>query len=207
MTTASFKHDGLIIYLDDRVYTPAEDTYLILNAIQPKKNQSVLELGTGCGIIALICAQKGCRVTCTDKNPHSVRLTYKTINTNSSQLKGKIQVLQGDLFTPIRPKKQFDLIVFNPPYLPTTKEEITGDNWLDLAVNGGKNGLKYTIPFTQQLPTYLKPTGEAYCIVSSLSDLALLNEAIQCSSLYAQTVASASFENETLLVYRFSQQQ
>ncbi|MCK4995751.1 MAG: hypothetical protein KAR55_02585, partial [Thermoplasmatales archaeon] len=66
MNKNSFHYKSLLIETHSEVYDPAEDTYLLLDAIDIKKNDSVLEIGTGCGIIALECARIGANVICTD---------------------------------------------------------------------------------------------------------------------------------------------
>ncbi len=57
----------------DHVYPPQTDTFLLLKHIRPIAEDVVLELGTGCGVIALHLAQTAKRVVAVDFNPHAVK--------------------------------------------------------------------------------------------------------------------------------------
>ena len=111
-----------------QVYKPDADTYLLLDAARAevKAGDRVLEIGTGSGLIAAELA-KVTGVVATDINPHAVLCARKR----------GVDVVRSDLFCGIR--STFDLIVFNPPYLPTQPEEMI-DDWLEHALNGGLNG-------------------------------------------------------------------
>jgi len=74
----------------------------------------VLDLGTGCGILAIAAAQKTRNVVAVDINPEAVRCAR--INVILNGLEERVKVLAGDLFDPVRGER-FDLVVFNPPYL------------------------------------------------------------------------------------------
>ena len=83
-------------------------------------------MGTGSGLIAAEIA-KITRIIATDINPHAVI---------SAQDAG-VEVVRTDLFAGIR--GPFDLVLFNPPYLPTQPEERM-DDWLEYALDGGESG-------------------------------------------------------------------
>lgn len=198
-------YKGLTLALHPDVYEPAEDTYFLLDNITFHPDQHILDLGTGCGIIGLSAARQGCTVTCTDLNPQSVRLTYKNYKHNSTLLKGPVQVIQGDLFTPLQPNHQFDRIIFNPPYLPTTLEEqIGGTGWFDKAVDGGPTGLTTTYRFLSQIKSYLTRDGKGYFLVSSHSPPLPQKKYQKLYHISLEKKASLSFEEETLLFYEIN---
>ena len=89
--------------------------------------KTALDMGTGCGILAFQLLTKGFeRVLGTDINPNSIlsaKLSAKTLG-----LEKKFNVIHSDLFENVDEK--FDLIVFNPPWLPA-ENDITG---LDSAI-------------------------------------------------------------------------
>ena len=199
-TKKSFYYQKLKINLNKEVYEPAEDTFLLLESINIKPNDEVLEIGTGSGIIALSCAMKGANVICSDINPYAIEITKQNYNENKHLLKGSFEIRQGNLFSVIKSDEKFDIIIFNPPYLPTKKDEkIGGNEWLDIAVNGGKTGLKNTNNFLKQLPNYLKNNAKAYFIYSSLSDKSLMITFLK--NFESKIVKSMSFTDETLHVY------
>jgi release factor glutamine methyltransferase len=195
-----FHYHDLVIETHPEVYNPAEDTFLLLETVNIDSNDTVLELGTGCGLIALDCARRGSHIVCTDINPFAVSLTRRNIKRNQSLLKGSVEIRQGNLFSVLHKNDLFNVIIFNPPYLPTKKQEKVG-GWFDIATDGGLNGLRVTKQFIQGLKKHLLKNGRAYFIFSSLSkrstlELYLKNEAFLC-----WVVACRLFEGEELDVY------
>jgi len=198
----TFHYNGLIIELHPEVYEPAEDTFQLLEAIKIKKCDSVLELGTGCGIIALECSRRGANVVCTDINPHAVDITKHNYLKNKSFLNGKIDVRRGDLFSAVKSDEKFDVIIFNPPYLPTESDEkIGGSGWFDVATDGGKDGLFLTRKFIKQVAKHLNEKGHAYFVFSSLSDRKKLDKCLSKSKLKSEVVLSRWFNDEQIDIY------
>ncbi len=196
----TFHFNGLEIELHSKVYDPAEDSFLLLEAIEFDSGDNVLELGTGCALVALECVRQGKQVVCTDINPFAVRLTRNNIKKNQHLLKGIIEVRKGDLFSVIKPGEIFDIILFNPPYLPTSADEKV-DRWFDMATAGGKDGLSVTKRFLKDVRTYLSSNGRAYFVFSSLSDRTKLEECLKEETLRYKVVLSRRFNDEFLDIY------
>ena len=57
-----------IINTHDNVYIPAEDSYLLAENLEIKPDQSVLEIGTGSGIVAMYASRLSNNITVTDIN-------------------------------------------------------------------------------------------------------------------------------------------
>jgi len=198
-----FQYNSLKIFTHPQVYEPAEDTFLLIESISINENQTVLEIGAGTGIIALSCAQRGATVICSDINPYAVTLIQRNIQENRDKLKGSIEVRQGFLFQILNKDESFDIIIFNPPYLPTRLDDKVDDGgWFDIAVDGGKTGLETTRKFLSLLPKYLKPEGVGYYIFSTLADKQLLTTYIKDADLKDSVVSTLSFEQETLEVHK-----
>ena len=195
-----FHYKDLTIELHPEVYDPAEDTFLLLDTIRINKDDSVLEIGTGCGLIALACARLGANVICTDKNPIAVELVKKNYLMNQKILKGNFEVRIGDIFSPILSSETFDVIIFNPPYLPTKKGELVG-GWFDTATNGGKDGLLFTKRFIKELPPYLNKNGSAYFVYSTLSERVKLESILNKTNLIYNVIKSLCFNGETIDIY------
>ncbi len=76
------------------------------------KDSSLLEIGTGTGIIALFCALNGAKVIATDINPDAV----KNAQINFEKYHTEAQVRLGDLYEPIMEDEKFDYIFWNHPF-------------------------------------------------------------------------------------------
>ena len=109
------------------IYEPAEDSLLLQEQVKKfvKQGMKILDIGTGSGILAETAKQLGGMVLAADINLESVKHV---------QSKG-INSVVSDLFSNI--KEKFDLIIFNPPYLP--KEDMEPED-SRLATTGGENG-------------------------------------------------------------------
>lgn len=148
------------------VYRPAEDTYLLADNLKVEGGEKVLELGTGCGILSIIAAKEGAEVISTDINPKALECARE--NAKSHGVLDEMDFRKGNLFEPIENEK-FDLIIFNPPYLPVLPSE-SPESKLELAWDGGPNGREIINTFLREFQEYLKPKGRLLFLQSSLSD-------------------------------------
>jgi release factor glutamine methyltransferase len=160
------EYEEIHYYNHPNVYKPADDTFLLLENLQVKMRDRVLEIGTGTGIIAIKASMKSRMVVATDINPYAIECATKNIIANKSF---NIELRQGNLFEPVKGEK-FDLILFNTPYLPTDDEEKINDE-LNAAWDGGVDGRLLIDQFIEGLPHYLKQGGRAQMVQSTLSDL------------------------------------
>jgi release factor glutamine methyltransferase len=198
----TFNYKRLTISIHKEVYDPAEDTFLLLDSLIIKPGDRVFEIGTGCGIIGLYCATIGADVLCCDINPFAVELVKKNYQQNLKLLKGNFEVRIGDIFSVLNKEDLFDIIVFNPPYLPTSFQDLVGGSgWFDKSVDGGTDGLNTTKRFIESVSNYLKKDGCAYFIFSSLSNRKKLNKIINQTYLNKTIISSKKFNDEQLDVY------
>ncbi len=153
-----------IINTDDNVYVPAEDSYLLADNLEIKKGQSVLEIGTGSGIVAMYASRLTDDITVTDINFDACELARKNFTENGIE---NIEILWGNLFEVVENKK-FDVILFNTPYLPTEDDEVL-ENTINYAFDGGLNGRKVIDLFLNEVGNHLNDGGIVQMIQSSLS--------------------------------------
>jgi len=197
-----FHFEDLEIETHSSVYDPAEDTFLLIESLDIKKNDNVFEIGTGTGIIALYCLKKGANVLCSDINPYSIDLVKRNYYNNKDLFKGSFEIRQGDLFSVLKKSEKFDVIIFNPPYLPTEKQDLVDNNgWFDISVDGGLDGLRKIELFLDGLDKHLKNNGRGYFIYSSLSDEKKLRNLISKNNFSYNIVKSRNFNDERLDVY------
>jgi release factor glutamine methyltransferase len=175
-----------------QVYQPEADTFLLLAAAQAevKPGDRVLELGTGSGSIAAALVQD-CDIVATDINPHAVFCA-----------RGKgLDVVQSDLCSGIR--GTFDLVIFNPPYLPTQPDERI-DDWLEYALDGGATGRAVIERFAISVGDVLAPGGRILLLISSLTGLSAVREIFVGHNFSADVIRRQTVEDEELFVLRIT---
>jgi len=178
-----------------QVYQPEADTFLLLAAARAevRSGNRVLEIGTGSGCIAAALAQD-CEVVATDINPHAVFCARQN----------GIDVVRSDLFSGIR--GTFDLIVFNPPYLPTQPDERI-DDWLESALDGGTTGRDVIGRFADTVSEVLAPAGRILLLVSTLTGLSEVVELFAGRGFTAEVACQQKVEDEELYVLRLIRKQ
>ncbi|MBC7108262.1 MAG: methyltransferase [Methanomassiliicoccales archaeon] len=147
------------------VYPPREDTFLLLESIDVERDEEVLEIGCGTGIISIHCAMAGAIVTAVDIKEEAVQCTRSNAERNSVP----VNVLRSDLFSAIRGR--FDTIIFNPPYLPVNEDTDESISWA-----GGNDGVEILQRFLRSVPQFLKEAGRIFIVVSSLMNQDTLKE-------------------------------
>ncbi len=137
------------------VYTPAEDSLLMLDSVDlwgDLRGLKCLDVGTGTGIVAIFMARKGCETFATDLTSESVELARRNAELNGVDL----HVAQGDLMNHFR-DSSFDIITFNPPYLPEPPSNVK----LSISWVGGLMGRELIDRFLSDLPRVIKEGGRA----------------------------------------------
>ncbi len=182
----------------DLVYEPAEDSFLLTDAAlkEAKAGMRILEIGTDSGFVSavLLANLKEIRLVATEINPHAARC---------AKING-VEVIRTDLFKALksrRPETRFDLILFNPPYLPTSREEKV-PGWLNYAFDGGTSGRETLDRFLDEVRDYLKPGGEILVLISSITGLDPVKEKMEKLGFAADVVARKKVSFEELMVVR-----
>ena len=185
-----------IINTDNNVYVPAEDSYLLADNLLIKEGQSVLEIGTGSGIVAMYASKLTDEITVTDINFDACRLAEKNFRENGIE---NIEILFGNMFEPVKNRK-FDVILFNTPYLPTEDGGVLEDT-INYAFDGGLNGRKVIDVFLNEVGNHLNEGGIVQLIQSSLSGNEETLDMLDKSGFIAEIAASEHFffEDITLI--------
>jgi release factor glutamine methyltransferase len=183
-----------VFFVDEKVYEPAEDTLLLAENLKVEENEVVLDVGTGCGILAVLAAKKAKKVVAIDVNPYAIKCAEKNAKMNS--VEEKIEFRLGDLFQPIRPDETFSLILFNAPYLPSEPHEER--SWIGKAWAGGPYGRKVIDRFIRDAPEFLTVDGRILLVQSSLSGIDKTLEKFDKTGLKARVVTEVKFPFETI---------
>jgi release factor glutamine methyltransferase len=158
----SQEFDGLPFEVSPAVLIPRHDTETLLEAAlsHAPQAQSILDVGTGSGCIAISLAHRlpQTQVTAVDLSPEALAVAIR--NAMSNQV--RIDFLQGSFFEPVIDRR-FDLIISNPPYITTTDlaelQPEVRDFEPRLALDGGADGLDAYRSLTAAAPKHLNPGG------------------------------------------------
>ena len=155
---------GLTFGVREDVLIPRQDTETVVEKaeeiIKANKIKTVLDLCSGSGVIGISLAKRtpGIKVSASDHSAAAKAL----IQTNAKRMGVKVDVLLGDLFSPIG-RKKYDMIISNPPYIPrevisTLEDEVRRFEPQD-ALDGGPTGLDFYEKIIAQAPEHLKKAG------------------------------------------------
>jgi len=152
---------------DARALIPRPETEALIDSaiafLKDKPEASILELGTGCGNIAITLAKElpEVQIIATDVSSEALELAQE----NAAALAATVTFLTADLFDNPAISGPYDLIIANLPYVP--------DRWrMDpqaqpevvfkepaIALFGGEDGLDIYRRFFAEVPHFLTPTG------------------------------------------------
>ncbi|MFH1307372.1 MAG: HemK2/MTQ2 family protein methyltransferase [archaeon] len=144
------------------MYSPDEDSYFLSEILTKyltklkNKDIKILDTGSGSGVQAKICIKS--RIS-----PENITLSdidSESLNYLKSNFK-KSKIIKSNLFENI--KEKFDLIIFNPPYLPADKYDNKKDT------TGGKLGSETINKFLNQARDHLASKGKILLLTSSYS--------------------------------------
>jgi len=145
------------------IYSPEEDSYLLQEVLEKeipallKENLNFLEIGIGSGI-QLKTAEK---LDIKKENIFGIDINIDAVK--HCQKLG-FHCIKSNLFENVNEK--FDIIIFNPPYLPKTKNE---DEESEIITTGGKFGSEIINKFLHEAKNYLKENGIIFLLTSSLT--------------------------------------
>ena len=155
---------GIRFDVNKKVLTPRMETELlveqVLNAQKNFKKTTILDIGTGSGAIAIAVA-KNCdaQVTAVDVSKSALAVAQSNAKKNDA----KIEFLHSNLFDNLKRKRKFDIIVSNPPYIPSNDIAHLDKNVREcdplLALDGGEDGLDFYREISSQAKNRLNSNG------------------------------------------------
>jgi len=171
------------------VYEPAEDSFL-LATYASSLSGSILEIGCGSGIVSLSAAQANPKNTVlgVDINPKAVACAQANARANGI---ANATFLLSDLFSDVPASQKFDYILFNPPYLPTSRAQRLKSPEENAAYDGGASGIGVFKRFIAQAPAHLPEGGKVAVIATSLGNgiektMALLESRVGSAQILAE---------------------
>lgn len=143
----------------DHVMGVGGATRSLIAQAPPSDAPRCLDLGTGCGVVALHLASRG-RVVATDISERALVLARANARLNG--VEQRIEFRRGDLFAPVAGER-FDLILSNPPFVITPREAgATVYEYRD----GGMTGDGLAERVVREAPPLLAGGGELLCLAN-----------------------------------------
>lgn len=197
----------------DRFYEPSDDTYLLLDALEAEKHflgdvvkpSICLEIGPGSGAVITALAKTLNAenvypyMLAVDINVDAAVATRRTAKANNVI----VEVVQGDLVGCLKLESAVDVLVFNPPYVPTPSEEV-GTRDIAAAWAGGIRGREVVDRLLPKVPQLLSPNGVMYMITVDDNDPKEIMCIMKNKGIHGQIIASRRAKNEALSVIKFT---
>lgn len=166
--TGSTSFCGYEIKVNRHALVPRPETEILAELswtfLSTMPEPTALDVGTGTGCIAIALAAKcaNAQIVATDISSDALALAKE--NAEKNKIADQIEFFQGNRFNAIPSGRQFDLIISNPPYIPTAEIETLEPEVRDFdprqALDGGGDGLDFYRVFAREARPYLKPGGK-----------------------------------------------
>lgn len=170
------------------IYEPREDSFLLEREVKKySKGKKVLDVGAGSGIQGDCALRNGAlSVLFLDVDEEVVEYL---------EMKG-YDVVESDLFNKIKGK--FELIIFNPPYLPEDERE---DGESSKSTSGGEKGDEIIVRFLDEVGEHLEEDGKVLLVVSSLTPLSEIEKVMGANGMEKKVLGSERVFMEGLEVW------
>ncbi|MGN6187394.1 MAG: HemK2/MTQ2 family protein methyltransferase [Conexibacter sp.] len=171
------------------VFQPHSDARLLAAAMRERGlavGARVLEVFAGSGAIAVAAAHEGAReVTVVDVSRRALASAWINARRNGA----RVRVKRGDLFAPVAGER-FDLILANPPYVPSPDDALPRSG-AARAWEGGGDGRLLLDRLCAEAPAHLDPGGTLLLVQSSICGEQATLDRLQAAGLRAERVAAA----------------
>ncbi|MFL5735355.1 MAG: methyltransferase, partial [Chloroflexia bacterium] len=155
---------------------------------------SVLEVGTGTGVVALAAARAEADVVAVDSNPVAVKCA--SLNAAANGLAQKVSVLRGDMFGPVAGRR-FDVILCNPPYFRGVPR-----SQVEAAYKGGER-LEWLARLGAGAKEHLAPGGSMFCVFGDAAEVGVLVGLIEGEGWSGQCMSRRDLPWEQVSIWRF----
>ncbi|WWD05993.1 hypothetical protein V865_004078 [Kwoniella europaea PYCC6329] len=200
----------------EHVYEPAEDSFILLDAleldaqlIRDDQPTICVEIGSGSGIASTFLSQlvgpSSSLIISTDINRYACEVTLRTAQANEISLNPILCHLLDPLLH--RLKSNIDILVFNPPYVPTGMTELMDtQNQRDIggAWAGGQDGMIITDVILDKLPELLSPIGKMYLVTVIQNKPLEITRKMESKGLVCKEIIKRRAGRELLSVLRIS---
>ncbi|XP_043715706.1 methyltransferase N6AMT1-like [Telopea speciosissima] len=195
------------------VYEPCDDSFALVDALLADRTNLLehrpmlcMELGCGSGYVitslAIMLGQEGAGVSyfATDMNPHAVKVTSETLEAHEVHA----DVVLTDIVSGLERRlgSMVDVMVVNPPYVPTPEDEV-GRNGIASAWAGGENGRSVIDRILPIVDALLSKKGWLYMVTLAANNPSQICHIMREKGYASRIVVQRSTEEETLHVMKF----
>ncbi|CAF3725801.1 unnamed protein product [Rotaria sordida] len=199
----------------NQIYEPDADSFLLLDALELKLNEIleqkpfiIFEFGSGSGLITTFVAKHFCLTSCLffaiDINPYACYSTKRTFQQNNLHKKHCLNIIQCNLADPLidRLSSKVDLILFNPPYVPTETSDVK--EVIERTYAGGKQGIEVIEKAIEQASRLLSSKGLFYMVALEENNFDTLKELANQVGLNIDIILKRRTLIERLFVMNYS---
>jgi release factor glutamine methyltransferase len=148
------EHFNIRLIIRRNVFWPNDDSIPLLQSIQIKPGNTVLDVGTGCGVVGIFCALKGAgAVTGLDWNLDAVANAKENVTFNG--VGGIVKIEKSDMFNAVRAHEGYDLIVANLPMMNVHAHDVVESSIWDSDLHANR-------AFLSGVGEFIKPGGRVY---------------------------------------------
>lgn len=202
MVIYNFPKYEVELEIDENVYFPSEDTFLLLDNIKLNSNEkTIIEIGGGSGLISIVLAKKNpkTKFIVTDLSFRAVKSIQR--NKKINKVDHQIEIMCTDKINGIKIFSP-DIIIWNPPYLPFDKETENISNDEKMMLIGGIKGFEEVYELINQLIKQKRKTK----LITIFSSIAWKPEDLMCfnpDSVRAEIIEETKFFFEKLYLIKF----
>ncbi|HAN31020.1 MAG TPA: hypothetical protein DCQ06_05430 [Myxococcales bacterium] len=133
---------------------------------QALQDKSLLDFGTGSGLLGLVAASRGARVTLLDVSARALMCAHDNAMANGLS----VHLIHSDGFCQVDDRGGWDVIVSNPPWFPHQPDSQASFAW-----NAGSE-LQWFDHFFDALPEHLNDGGSCFFVMAQSADLVSIDE-------------------------------
>ncbi|CRG97419.1 methyltransferase-like protein, putative [Plasmodium gallinaceum] len=200
--------------IKNNVYLPSSDTFTFIEALEnevkhiPSDVNIALEMGAGTGYLILSLYEMLLKrnkklelLYCIDINEAACNCIKNLSNINKVS---NVEILNNNLFNNMRKCNQFDLVLFNPPYVPTEEDEMNKTD-IVASYSGGKLGREIILKFLLNVYDYVSNKGVIYLLLekNNIPHEIMNNVDIKKRFNYIELKKKKTL-NETIFIYKLS---
>lgn len=197
--------------LKEYYYPPSEDTYLLLDALQIEfsfikylKPYLCLEVGCGSGIVICFLSRllgQSALYFSTDINIQACLAAHSTSEHNHCIVNLVCTDLIGGLYE--RFMGLIDILIFNPPYVPTPVEEISSKG-IEASWAGGYKGRVVLDRLLLKVGHLLSPIGIFYLVTADFNIPGEIINILNEQNFKEDLILERKLSNESLKIFKFS---